>query len=157
VLLRAVILGSGVLCVVAACGDDPVLVPATAKQTADYVEIDADSLCHLYTTDCPQKTGQTLDQCVAIYKAVRVSPACKEQLHALTCDNANSGVDQCWPTCSGQAPLCDGNHITECSPSGRLYTYDCSGVCATQNKTWSGTCGKKLKFETSNVDTCWCN
>jgi hypothetical protein len=158
VLLRAVIasfvLSGGMLI---ACNDTPSHPPAVAKQTADYVPIDADSLCHLYTTDCPEKTGQTLEQCTAIYKAVRVSPACKDQLNNLTCANANSGVENCWPACSGVSAQCDGDHIIECAPSGRTFTYDCTAVCGTQNKAWSGSCGTSYEHQTSSVPTCWCN
>lgn len=144
------------LAILAACSDDDPAPAPVAQKTANYVSIDAEKLCHVFTTDCPRKTGQTFDECVKIYEATRVPPECKDKLDALTCDSS-SEVQDCWPTCSGLEAECDGPHIIECAPSGRRYTYDCDGVCATQNKTWSGKCGTSYKSQTSNLATCWCN
>lgn len=145
-----------VAALLAACGDDP-SPPPVAQKTADYVAIDAEKVCRIFTTDCPRKTGQSYEECVQIYAATRVPIACKSKLDALTCDGVQADLEDCWPECAGLEAECDGPHILECAPSGRRYTYDCDGVCATQNKTWSGKCGTSYRNQSSNLPTCWCN
>ncbi len=142
---------------VASCTDDPEHHPAVATKTADYVSIDAPALCRIFVTDCPSKLSQTFDECVKIYEATRVDPECKHTLDALTCASTQADLEACWPECNGLVAECDGPHIIECSSSGRRYTYDCNGVCATQGKTWSGTCGVSYKNQTAGRATCWCN
>lgn len=143
--------------IVASCTDDPVHPAPVATKTADYVTMDAPAFCHVFTTDCPRKTGETFDQCVKIYEATRVPPDCKKVLDTLTCDWTQAELDPCWPACSGQSAECDGTNIIECSSSGRKYTYECHGVCATQGKTWSGVCSAAYKGQTASQPTCWCN
>ena len=155
--MRRGLLLSGFVVLVGACHDDPEPHPVVATKTADYVSIDAPALCHLFTTDCSRKTGQTFDECVTIYGATRVPPACRDTLAAYTCETAQTELDACWPPCSGLDAECDGPNIIECSSSGRRYTYDCHGVCATQGKTWSGTCGVSYENQTAGRATCWCN
>jgi hypothetical protein len=140
------------------CANDATEHPApVATKTASYVTIDAPALCRLFTTDCPTKSGQTYDDCLKVYEAMRVPTECKALLDAFTCDSPKSQLDTCWPQCSGLAAECDGPNITECSASGRRYTYECHGVCATQNKAWSGICGVTYKNESAGRPTCWCN
>ena len=78
-------------------------------------------------------------------------------LDSFTCDTPKSELDSCWPECHGEPAECDGPNVIACSSSGRRYTYDCEGVCATQNKKWSGICGLSYKNQTSAQATCWCD
>lgn len=140
------------------CTSDAPEHPApVATKTAGYVGIDAPQLCHIFTTDCPTSSGQTFDECVKIYEATRVPTDCKATLDALTCSSPKAQLDTCWPPCSGLEAECDGPNIIECSASGRKFTYDCKGVCATQNKAWSGICSVTYMNENAGRPTCWCN
>lgn len=140
-----------------ACFDEPSKTVPAAKKTADYVKVDPDRVCRIFTMDCPRKTGETYEACVKIYEAMRVSAECQAILDRLSCDTTQTELAGCWPDCSHSVAECDGPHIIECSTSGRTYTYDCDGVCATQNRTWSGTCAASYKGQTSPNPTCWCD
>ena len=145
--------------VLVACADDPQHPPPEAVVTAGYVALDAAKVCKIFTTDCPRKTGETYDDCVKTYEAIRVSPACLTILNKLGCDTTQEDLAPCWPACASTDPVatCDGPNILECASSGKKYAYACDGVCATQSRTWSGNCGLSYKKQTSDHATCWCN
>lgn len=151
---------AGVAGIVAGCSDDdPAPSPPAAVVTSGYVTLDAAKVCKIFTTDCPRKTGQTYDDCLKTYEAIRVAPSCLDLLKKLTCDTTQEDLAPCWPACktTDAVATCDGPNILECASSGKKYAYACEGVCATQDRTWSGSCGLSYKTQKAEHDTCWCN
>jgi len=131
--------------------------PVATGPTAAYVMVDADKLCKLFTTDCTKKIAQSYDECLATYKAARVPSICTDAVASHTCDSPASELDVCFPTCTGIDATCDGDHFTQCTASGRLFTYQCDSFCATQQKAWSGICGTTYKTQVVPAPTCLCN
>ncbi|MFO0735815.1 MAG: hypothetical protein U0270_08045 [Labilithrix sp.] len=129
--------------------------PDPTGSTKDYVQPDANKVCTLLT--CPSSSPQTTtqDECLKTYTAARIPPSCKDGLESATCDSPASVVSDCFPSCTGTESSCDGRNVTTCA-NGRQYTFECGGVCATQNKTWTGTCGLTYGGVTAQTVKCWC-
>ncbi len=122
--------------------------------TKDYVSLDADKFCGFL--NCPGASATTSQtECVANFKATRVTADCKSKLDAATCDSPASILTDCFPACTGDAQTCDGSHITTCG-GGKTYVFECDGICATQNKKWVGACGKTYQNQNATEDKCWC-
>jgi len=144
------------LVVLAGCGGkDDGSSPATGA-TKGYVAIDTDKLCDLAVNQCKGSDPTfTVEKCKDEYKLVRVAPSCKATLDSATCTTTEDEFFKaCFPACdpAKTAAACDGSNISECSDDGKLIILDCTGVCETFGRKFSGICGKS----TDGTDKCGC-
>ena len=128
---------------------------APTGPTKDWVPIDVEKFCSFLS--CPGAAASSTTDCKSNFTASRVKPACNTSLATATCDSPASILDECFPPCSDGGPkTCDGSHISACS-GGKNYVVDCEGVCAIENRKWSGTCGKTYPNQPpATEEKCWC-
>jgi hypothetical protein len=109
--------------------------------------------------------------CEAGWAALVFSSSCQQEMLAASCaDLVAADVPQslqnCIPSCSGTMSCgngvttasCNGDGtVTECINGSQL-VYTCDGVCASENKAYSGQCALTYQGQSSptGCPTCWC-
>jgi hypothetical protein len=110
--------------------------------------------------------------CQAAYEAAVFDSSCQSTLLSASCaDLVATPVPPsllgCFPACSGGTMSCGGNvtsttcnsdgTFTQCN-QGNQYVYTCTGICASESKSYSGTCGTTYldQMSPTGCAECWC-
>jgi len=105
--------------------------------------------------------GQTVSMCQGLFSALLLSESCQQDLENVTCaqlaaPSPPAWWSSCFPPCTGSGSTCNGDStITICSDDATLLV-DCSGVCAAESLTYTGTCATSYGSQTSTTPKCWC-
>jgi hypothetical protein len=101
--------------------------------------------------------------CEASASAIVLSSSCQSTVLSASCTDLTTSpvpasLASCFPPCTNTgAQTCNGDGtITVCN-SGNAYKYECTGVCSTESKSYTGTCSATYMGQTApNGQTCWC-
>ncbi len=123
---------------------------------------------------CSKLSGCNIEpsNCQAAYSAIVLSSSCQSTMLGASCSDLTASTPPpslatCFPPCSGTmtcgtnvtSNTCNGDGtLTECN-AGTQFTYTCTGVCAAESKSFSGTCSLTYDEETSPTacPECWCD
>jgi hypothetical protein len=123
---------------------------------------------------CAKLSGCNIEpsNCQAAYSAIVLSSSCQSTMLSASCADLTAPsppapLAACFPACTGTmscggtvtSTTCNSDDtLTECN-SGNQYVYSCSGVCAAESKSYSGTCTLTYDEETSptGCPECWCD
>ncbi len=124
-------------------------------------EAECDQICSR-TGQCPGLDGSST--CVNSCLASHFPRGCGDAVEAASCTELTGGpqgggswLDACYPKCSPDRVLCNGDRLVACS-FGRLIQQDCSWVCEARGETYAKVCAASHQGQTSpsGLPECWC-
>jgi hypothetical protein len=106
----------------------------------------------------------TVEQCLDLFISAVTPAQCYEAMRSAPCEDHQQPTayrEDCFPTCFAPSQQCVGDTLLACIDWGageyRRSLLTCEGICAGDDKTYTGICGRTSPGGLqSDEDVCWC-